>query len=40
MRRPSRPVQLTAIGCALVLAYVLAKQYIIDADWVKDWWAR
>jgi hypothetical protein len=33
-------VQLTAIGVAAVLAYVLAKQYIIDADWVKDWWAR
>ena len=37
MRRINNLGVLTVACMALVLAYVLAKQYIIDADWVKDW---
>jgi hypothetical protein len=40
MRRRERIGALTVACMGLVLAYVLAKQYIINADWVKDWWAR
>jgi hypothetical protein len=38
MRRPSRPLQLTAIGCALVLAYVLLWPWI-EPIW-RDWSAK